>query len=234
MAVVFGTSSTTTSAAGGWTIPKPTGLAVGDLMVACLSTHGGSVTLAGPAGWDESIPEHNPSASVVITSSVWTKIADAADVAAANFAFTSTGSSRGAATISRWTGHDTTTPVEATATNPASSTSTATHVAAAANGTTDGALVCFYAQASGAGDPWTAFTGSTGKAAELDSGGNTSAHQSLSVQYLLLSSTGSTGSKTSTSSAAAIYTGLTLTIRPPGGGGTVAAPRLLASSGAGS
>lgn len=64
-------------------VTKPTGLAVGDLMLAfggCVTTR----TISPPGTWTEQANDTDGTKRVY----VWTKVADAADVAASNFTFT--------------------------------------------------------------------------------------------------------------------------------------------------
>lgn len=76
------------------TITKPTGLAVGDLMVAGIwvSDDGGStVTLSQPAGWSTVANIDPSSGSQGEALAVFYKVADSSDVAASNFSFTAGG-----------------------------------------------------------------------------------------------------------------------------------------------
>lgn len=216
MAVAFGTAGTgTTASVASLTITKPASLAAGDLMIAECCAHANGVTFSAPAtGWTK-VGDFSPTGQTVVTHSIFWKIADSGDAAGSNFVFTSGGSSRGLGAITRWTGHDPTTPIQDTLSNPAAGSSTATQVAKSINGTNGGALVAHYSEGHGGGSTWTAFSGSTGKPVDFNSGGTTSSHQASSVQYLLLSSTGTTGDKTSTSSQAAFYAAWSVTIQPP-------------------
>lgn len=91
-------------------IPKPSGLAVGDLMIAyacdsTLSTGSGAV-MSAPVGWTL-IRQDTPNAS--FTAASYYKVADAGDVAATNFTFQGTTGATGngcAGFIARITGHD--------------------------------------------------------------------------------------------------------------------------------
>ena len=87
------------------TVTKPTGLAVGDLMVAVISFSretGSNPVIATASGWAAAATQSNTGMS----ASIQFKIADSADVAASNFTFsTSSGSGSPAAGILRCTGH---------------------------------------------------------------------------------------------------------------------------------
>lgn len=79
---------------GNIVIPKPSGLVVGELMVAGIRSYlaAADVTFTPPSGWTEQettkvTSGSNPSQRL----SVYTKIADAADVAASTFTFVSSG-----------------------------------------------------------------------------------------------------------------------------------------------
>ena len=83
--VVASTASNSVSTGTSVTINKPTGLAVGDLMICVCSAQGGSVTVDTLSGWTSADFENG--------SNNYTKIqykyADSGDVAASNFTFTS-------------------------------------------------------------------------------------------------------------------------------------------------
>ena len=107
-------------------LAKPSGLAAGDLMVAMLEvSSSGAPTVLGPSGWAIA------GASVWSSSSQWFcgaafKIADASDVAASSFAFTATGGAiagmNGA--VLRFTGADTTSPINGVATTQTTTSGT--------------------------------------------------------------------------------------------------------------
>ena len=84
------TTVTTSSAnAASLTITKPTGLAVGDLLVAFITAiAGGAFPIDTPAGWTMTLYDSNSSTRKF---GVFTKVADSSDVAAANFTFTTSG-----------------------------------------------------------------------------------------------------------------------------------------------
>jgi len=93
------------------TITKPTGLAVGDLMI-CF--------LGGPNDWNintatnwNGLTQAQSTEGNQLTSKAQWKIADSADVAASNFTFTISTSSGFTGYILRISGHDATTPINA-------------------------------------------------------------------------------------------------------------------------
>ena len=98
MATYQSVSSVAISDVGHCIIPKPSGLAVGDLMKAGVyaDLNSTSVTITPPAGWTEQETVAGPASSPISRLSVFTKTAEAADVAASNFTFTvsSPGSTR--------------------------------------------------------------------------------------------------------------------------------------------
>jgi len=102
-------SSTTTKIANNNSISgnKPAGLAVGDLLIGHFSMRGSS-TPSAPAGWTD-IDERTHSTDV--TSLVSYKIADASDVAASNFTFTSTDSRDLGLGLTAFTGVNITNPI---------------------------------------------------------------------------------------------------------------------------
>jgi len=100
MAVALATISTVLSAASGTTptVTKPTGLAVGDLMIAAF-WYGGEATIT-KTGWTAIASSRGASGSI---SSLY-KVADSSDAAASNFAFTSNFDDRHFGVIYRITG----------------------------------------------------------------------------------------------------------------------------------
>lgn len=105
--VVESTSTNTASSATSLTITKPTGLAVGNLMVAPLSIHNSgdseTDTWNTLSGWTAAVGGNFNS---FISLSLQYKIADAGDVAASNFTFTASGTAgRLAGSILRCSGN---------------------------------------------------------------------------------------------------------------------------------
>ena len=79
-------------------IVKPSALAIGDLMIAHVGFKS-ATAMTGPAGWTKL--RQDSTASTIVSSGLFHKIADAADVAATDFTFTG-GSSRNKGVISCW------------------------------------------------------------------------------------------------------------------------------------
>lgn len=93
-------------------VTKPTGLAVGDLLFACISANGaaGNPGLITPSGWTALTGQ----VSDQCESNVFYKIADSSDVAASSFTFSTTSSSNiVAGLLLRLSGHNPLTPVAA-------------------------------------------------------------------------------------------------------------------------
>lgn len=95
-------------------IVKPAGLAVDDLMIAHVSSVASGdpvIATTPPGGWTE-IRQDEGGATKRNRGALFWKIADAADAAASAFTFT-TDTSGNLGAISAWTGHDTSTPINA-------------------------------------------------------------------------------------------------------------------------
>lgn len=91
---------------------KPASLAVGDILVAHISGltgAGGANLISAPAGWTQAFQRL---ANTFFTVAVFTKVADAADVAASTFTFTSAISSFMKGSVSRFTQGSTTAPAD--------------------------------------------------------------------------------------------------------------------------
>jgi hypothetical protein len=103
MAFAVPTIATTSFASGTTvTIPKPSGLSVGDLMVATLGavSGGSSIAFSTLSGWSLASQGNGSD----YATSIQYKIADAGDVAASNFTFTCTSASHTCGAILRATG----------------------------------------------------------------------------------------------------------------------------------
>lgn len=90
MAVTYQSIASASQIDAALVITKPSGLAVGDTMVAGIFFNNddtGSGSIATPAGWTQVSTDGNTAFSL----KVFTKLADSADVAASNFTFTQTG-----------------------------------------------------------------------------------------------------------------------------------------------
>lgn len=83
--VVQNTQTNSGSSVSSVVITKPTGLAVGDALVAsiCFYQSGSSRTFNTPAGWTEQTKKDNQDGGIA----VYTKVADSSDVSASNFTF---------------------------------------------------------------------------------------------------------------------------------------------------
>ena len=94
MAIVVESSNSNTTASGtSLVITKPTGLAVGDLMVACIysyNTVGGASDINTPAGWELTQTAAGSPGADSHRIATFIKLADSSDVAASNFTFTTT------------------------------------------------------------------------------------------------------------------------------------------------
>lgn len=93
-----------TSNSGGYAatavIPKPTGLQVGDTLIALIESSSGSGSLNTPAGWTVAVL----GSWSLTDQAIYYKVADAGDVAAADFTFTDTVGTRMGGALLRVTG----------------------------------------------------------------------------------------------------------------------------------
>jgi len=93
MAVDFETIQTATSNSPGLTLTKPTGLTVGDLLVAGITISGFSgPVITAPAGWTTT---DTKTLSNDARTSIFQKVAESSDVAASDFSFTATANTTG-------------------------------------------------------------------------------------------------------------------------------------------
>lgn len=104
---VQSSSSTAWASASSITLTKPTGLAVGDLLIVHIGVTSGTVTT--PSGW--TLVRNDTLSGESLSAYVFSKVADSADVAAANFVFSFSGTITGAGGIYRIDGHSSGAPV---------------------------------------------------------------------------------------------------------------------------
>lgn len=120
--VIYQSSQTTTnSSSSSIVVTKPASLAVGDFLVAVVANVAGSVqTINTPSGWTSRGKTDGSFTSFV----VFTKIADASDVAASDFTFTFAGSTTAAAAgVARFSANNVTSEIDQVSTADTSSTS---------------------------------------------------------------------------------------------------------------
>jgi len=112
LAVAIASSATTVEAgATTITITKPTGLAAGDLMVAAIHSYTIAGTVTPPSGFTQLDQDTNGT----FQQTVYWKIADSADAAAANFTWTFQNSNSHVGGLMRITGHDPQSPITTSA-----------------------------------------------------------------------------------------------------------------------
>lgn len=95
MAIVVESTSTTTGSGSSIVITKPSGLAVGDLLVSAILTFdAGARTIDTASGWTQSntVTRLGNTGLSDMVGKIQAKIADSSDVAASNFTFTLSGS----------------------------------------------------------------------------------------------------------------------------------------------
>ncbi len=90
-------------------VARPSGLSVGDLMLAHITSHEGGLVITPPDGWTQirqDVSDHG------FRSGLFWKIADSDDVSASDFTFT-VGDNANIGAITAWTGHDPDSPIGA-------------------------------------------------------------------------------------------------------------------------
>lgn len=136
------TPSTNTGSGVSLAITKPSGLAVGDLMLAQFTVSSAAATITPPSGF-VSTQANTASGSPDIKSEIFWKIADSGDVAASDFTFSQDqGSQTMKGGILRITGHKTSAPI--TTDSGQGNTSSATVTAPTVTPTTANSLIVFF------------------------------------------------------------------------------------------
>jgi hypothetical protein len=216
-------NSTNKVAATSCPVNKPTGLAVGDLMVAWQVTDNdssGTNAMSGPSGWPvlgAQAGQPSPGPSFL---KIYYRIATSTETAATSFAFATTDTTvdhaAGILAITAGTFDPTTPFVSQGASNVVfgySATGTTSHVAPSATGVVDGLLLCAFTY-----DPNGQGTGSytqvAGMTEQFDIPNTTSTWVELAVDSVALTSAGATGNKTATAGASRGYNTASLVVAP--------------------
>lgn len=212
MAIAYGSAGTRFlqgTAGTSWAIPYPSGIAAGDLLVLHVVTNGGGAT--DPSGWTIIYDEAtlaNPKGGL------WIKVATGSESGTLTF---TTSSTTGAAQMFRYTGVDTTTPLDGTPTSVVNSATTNTVVTPSITTTTANTMLVY---ACGANSGTTTVSSATGTE-RVDHGslGGTGARAGALYDEAVAAS-GATGTRTQTLSAARANWGAMFALRAAGGGGT--------------
>lgn len=120
-APVVASSSTNSAAASSVVVTKPTGVAVGDVLVAIVTAYDtGAIELDTPSGWTR---QHYPTSPTNRRWALYTKIANSGDVSASDYTFSTGGAANAViAGIARITGAASGNEIAATEYDEASST----------------------------------------------------------------------------------------------------------------
>lgn len=210
MAIAYGTPGTAlnqTTAATSWAVPYPSGVAANDLLVLHMATAANVTT---PSGWTQIYSE------TVVTNpkgGLWIKKAAGTETGTLTVTL---GSSAGAAQIHLYTGVDTTTPQDATATNVSLNATTDTTIDIPAITTVTNGAWAVYACASNS-------TSTTHTAPDNERQDFAPTIPKAGALYdAVITTAGTTGVKTITQLAGRAYWGAMLVLRPAAGGGTPA------------
>lgn len=209
-----GSGSATTVAAN-----KPSNLALGDVMVAGVTTLYSSLASTaaptGPTGWTAI---GNIALGGRGNFSAWYRVADSTDVAASTFTWTFPGGQNGTAAtgISAWTGVSLSNPIDASAAGSDSTSTTATAPAATTVTANTQVLRLFGDEASTGS---LSFTTATGNTEEYEaSSGAASFNSAVALDDVAQVAIGDTGAATSTVTGTQLdTTGYTVVLRPAGG-----------------
>jgi hypothetical protein len=135
--VAFGGATSSGGVAGtAVTLAKPAGTTTGDVLVAAV-TGDGSPAATAPAGW-ASITRLAPSGATLFA---WYRVVTAADAGTAGYTWTLSGAPKWSGGISRYTGVNTTTPLDGAVTTRVSSASASSVTVPGVVTTTAGAMV---------------------------------------------------------------------------------------------
>ena len=220
MAIAFGSAGARTNitvAGTSWSLAYPAGITAGDLLVIHIVTSGGNVTMSSLTGWTEVHRETtvtNPRGGVLI------KVADGTESGSLSFTTTST---TGNAIMFRYTGVDTTTPLDAAKTSVAN-TATVTDIVLPSITTVTADTMLIYADGANSGSTRSSSVTGTERVDHGFEGGKAGA-----VYDEPVAAVGATGTRTIVLEAARANWGMMIALRPAAGV-TAAAPTGIASS----
>ena len=219
IALVSSTAELVTTA-NSITINKPNLLAVGHVLLAYISTYaaGSGDSMATPAGWTR---DHNESGPSNHNGYLYWKIADSSDVAASNFAFSTTSSGNNdtiAGLLAAYSGVDAS-PIHQSAYDSDSETSTTTATIPGVTTTVNDAEIVTFASIGVSTVNWDNSTPPSGFNQVNHATGSQEADPSMFTKSLALA--GSTGNLTFTTTASATFNwvGGTVALLPDGAGG---------------
>ena len=197
-------------------VSKPSGLAVGDLLIAwhICDNDGALSSMGAPSGWSL-LGSNAGTTGGHPYEKVWTKVATSGDVAASTFSFTdsTTNISNSVVVMAITTGtYDTASPTTTVSFNNGGTSSSTSHVAPSITGIVDGLLITSHGTDSG-GTAAT-YTPPSGMTERADTNGGSGAYTALEVNTLALASTSATGSKTATCTTSRPWKGATLIVKP--------------------
>lgn len=208
-------------------VTKPTGLAVGDLILAVSVGDNDAILtdVTGPSGWSPiaaqaAVSGGNPAMKI------WQLIATSTETAATNFSFSAgTGAYCSAGMLAITTGtFNPTTPLFASPVLTTSASSSTTHTASSiGTGVVDGLLVTAHSTDQG-GAASCSYTPPSGMTEQLDTAA-ASGYSCLEINTLALTSAGATGAKSATCTASRPNTCVSLIIAPAVAGGAGTARR---------
>ena len=213
-------------------VTKPSGLAVGDYLIAWhISDNDGALASMGaPSGWSL-LGSSAGATGGHPYQKVWTKVATSSDVAASTFSFTdsATNISNSVVLTAITAGtYDSASPTTTVTFNNGGTTSSASHVAPSVTGVVDGLLVTSHGTDSG-GTAAT-YTPPSGMTERADTNSGSGSYTALSVATLALASTAATGSKTATCTTSRPWKGSSLIVNPAAAVAAVGARHNLADN----
>lgn len=212
MALAVRSTASASFTTGSVVITKPSGLAVGDLMIVCSYVING-VHLTEPAGFNII-----NSVSNTAVGRLYYKFAESSDVAASNFTFTNGGGGNAAAHMLAITGANTTNPASISATATGSSAS-ATFSLTVTPDENDSLLIFHVGAFVGSGASITSsgysiVTSNPSWTESVDQNVNSSNSGQMAVAYASRSAKTATGDASVTFTSGSAFFGMMLVIRP--------------------
>lgn len=194
-------------------IPYPSGITAGELLLATVADSGSTAPNTNPGGWTLALAQAGPSSSP--SMAVWYKIATGGEGGSVTFTTNAT-AGRVTGIMTRWSGVDNTTPMDATPVGSNSAIATTFTMAGITTVTANAMLVhTISLNASSAADIVT-LSGTT------KASGSTGTGRRQSIFYETQTSAGASGTRTwsNTPATSLQWAGVIIALRPAAGGGS--------------
>ena len=206
VAIRAASSGNNAGGAASLSLSMPTGVVVGDVMIALVSIRGGTgTTVTAPSGWTLVDSRDNGTS---VKSAVYSKVAASGE--AGPYAFGLSGTLKASGVISAYSGVDTAQPVDVVG----SQTNASTPMLTPTLTTTEANTMLVAAYSSAIGTTFAPGSGMTLRGQSASTGAGAASRTTSGLQDVLQAAVGATGQKSMTASTGAVGVGHLMALRP--------------------